>query len=51
LFAFNTIEEIVSAFEAIHSDYPRQSRAASAIAQEFFEAERVLKKVVADLGL
>lgn len=51
LFAFNTIEEIVSAFEAIHSDYPRQSRAASAIAQEFFGAERVLKKVVADLGL
>lgn len=51
LFAFNTIEEIISAFEAIHSDYPRQSRAASAIAQEFFEAERVLKKVVADLGL
>ncbi|MGH7796469.1 MAG: glycosyltransferase [Candidatus Binatia bacterium] len=51
LFAFNTTEEILSAFEAIHSDYARHSRAAAAIAQEFFRAERVLKKVVGDLGL
>jgi hypothetical protein len=51
LFAFNTMEEILSAFEAIHSDYPRQSRAARAIAEEYFRAERVLEKVIDNLGL
>lgn len=51
LFAFNAMEEIVAAFEAIHSDYTRHSRAAAAIAQEYFKAERVLDKMMLDLGL
>jgi len=51
LFAFNTMEEIVAAFDAINSDYERHSRAARAIAEEYFKAETVLKKVIADLGL
>ncbi len=51
LFAFNTMEEILSAFEAINSDYERHSRVARAIAEEYFRAETVLKKVIDDLGL
>jgi hypothetical protein len=51
LFAFNTIEEIVSAFDAINSDYARHSRAARAIAEEYFRAETVLARVLQDLGL
>ncbi len=51
LFAFNTMEEIVAAFEAIHSDYERHSRAARAIAEECFRAETVLAKLIDDLGL
>lgn len=51
LFAFNTMDEIISALEDIQSNYPRHSRAASDIAQEFFRAEHVLKKVIDDLGL
>ena len=51
LFAFNTMEEIISAFEDIQSHYSRHSRAASGIAQEFFRAEHVLKNVIDDLGL
>jgi hypothetical protein len=51
LFAFNTMEDILTAFEAIHADYDRQSRAARRIAEEYFRAETVLAKVVADLGL
>ncbi|HEX6175268.1 MAG TPA: hypothetical protein VF089_14760, partial [Candidatus Binatia bacterium] len=51
LFAFNTMDEIISALEDIQSNYPRHSRAASDIAQEFFRAEHVLKKVNDDLGL
>jgi hypothetical protein len=51
LFAFNTMEEIVAAFDAINSDYQRHSRAARAIAEEYFRAESVLANVLKDLGL
>jgi hypothetical protein len=50
LFAFNTMEDIVVAFEAIQADYDRHSRAARHIAEEYFRAETVLAKVIADLG-
>ncbi|HEY2989181.1 MAG TPA: hypothetical protein VGL11_15725 [Candidatus Binatia bacterium] len=51
LFAFNTMEEILAAFEAINSDYPRHSRAARSIAEDYFRAETVLAKLLEDLGL
>lgn len=51
LFAFETAEEILSAFDAIESDYERHSRAAVMIADEFFRAENVLSKLLQDLGL
>jgi hypothetical protein len=51
LFAFNTMEDILAAFEAIHADYERHSRAARRIAEEYFRAETVLAKVITDLGL
>ncbi len=51
LFAFNTMEEIIAAFEAIKADYDRHSRAARAIAEEYFRAETVLAKLIDDLGL
>jgi hypothetical protein len=51
LFAFNTMDEILSAFDAISSDYERQSRAARDIAEEYFKAETVLARVIDDLGL
>lgn len=51
LFVFNTMEEILAAFAAINSDYERHSRAARAIAEEYFRAETVLAKVLDDLGL
>ena len=51
LFAFNTMDEILAAFESINSDYQRHSRAARAIAEEYFRAETVLAKVLKDLGL
>jgi glycosyltransferase involved in cell wall biosynthesis len=51
LFAFNTMEDIITAFEAIHADYDRHSRAARRIAEEYFRAETVLAKVLEDLGL
>jgi hypothetical protein len=50
LFAFNGMDEIIAAFETIRSDYERHSRAARAIAHEYFRAETVLAKVLKDLG-
>jgi hypothetical protein len=51
LFAFNTTEDILIAFDQINSNYQRHSRAARAIAEEYFRAEKVLAKVIADSGL
>ncbi len=51
LFAFNTMEDILAAFDAIRSNPERHRRAARAIAEEYFRAETVLGKLLADLGL
>jgi hypothetical protein len=51
LFAFDTMDEISAAFDAIRSDYRRHSRAARAIAEEYFRAETVLSKLLSDIGL
>ena len=51
LFAFNTMDEILSAFEEINSDYNKHSRAAKEIAEEYFRAEIVLEKLLNDLGV
>jgi hypothetical protein len=50
LFAFETMDQVVAALEAIRSDYPRHSRSARAIAQQYFRAETVLEKLLRDLG-
>jgi hypothetical protein len=50
LFAFTTTDDILAAFEAIRADYERHARAARAIAEEYFRAETVLGRVLADLG-
>jgi hypothetical protein len=51
LFAFNSLEDIVAAVEAIDADYDRHSRAALSIAQDYFKAETVLAKVLEDLNI
>ena len=51
LFSFKTIDEIMAAFDAINSNYEKHSRAARALAEEYFRAETVLAKMLNDLGL
>jgi hypothetical protein len=51
LFAFNTMEDILTAFETINTDYERHSRAAREIAEEYFRAETVLGRLLDGLGL
>jgi hypothetical protein len=50
LFAFDTLDEIVAAFERIEANYERQSRAARAIAEDYFRAETVLSGMLHHLG-
>jgi hypothetical protein len=51
LFSFTTMDDILTAFEAVSSDYPRHSRAARAVAEEYLKAETVLAKMMDDMGL
>jgi hypothetical protein len=51
LFAFNTIEGILAAFDSINSDYERHSKAARDVAEEYFGAETVLTRLLSALGL
>lgn len=51
LFAFSTMDELLAAFESIEADYERHSRAAREIAGEYFAAEKVLAKLLDDLGM
>ena len=51
LFAFNTMEEVLAAFESINYDYEKHSRAALALGEEYFRAETVLEQLVEDSGM
>jgi hypothetical protein len=51
LFAFNSMDEILTAFESINADYEKHSRAAREIAEEYFSAETLLGRLLEDLGL
>ena len=51
LFAFRTMDDILTAIETIQSDYERHSRAAREIAEEYFDAEKVLRSLIERVGL
>jgi GT2 family glycosyltransferase len=51
LFAFQTMDDIVAAVEAINADYDRHRRAAWTIASECFSHDVVLTRLLRDLGL
>lgn len=51
LFAFHDMSDILTAVEAINSDYEHHSRAARSIAEQYFRAETVLAAVLDALGL
>lgn len=51
LFSFQTPDDVLSAIDAIESDYPGQRRAAFEIAQEYFAAEKVLASICERAGL
>jgi hypothetical protein len=51
LLAFSTLDEAIAGIEEIESDYERHSRAAREIAEEYFDSDRVLGALLADLGV
>jgi hypothetical protein len=51
LFAFSGVDEILAALEAIAADYTKHARAAHDIAQEYFAADKLLKKMLSDIGI
>lgn len=51
LFAFRTLEEILSAVDAIESDYEGHCRAARDLAWEYFSAEKVIASFLERAGL
>ena len=51
LLSFRSLDEIVDAVKKINTDYARHSRAARAIAREFFEAENVVKSILDRAGI
>jgi hypothetical protein len=46
LFAFESEDDVLAAIEAIVGDYPRQSRRARAMAEEYFDASKVLPRLL-----
>jgi hypothetical protein len=51
LLSFRSLSEIVDAVKVINADYAKHSRAARALAREFFEAENILKSILDRAGI
>jgi len=50
LFAFQTAEDVLTAIDAINADYRHHAQAARAIAEEYFDSDKVLTKLLEKLG-
>ena len=51
LFAFETTDQARAGVDAVARDYPRHSRAARAIAEEYFDSSRVLPQLLERVGV
>jgi hypothetical protein len=50
LYAFHTVKEADDAVCSIEADYARASAHATAVAREYFAAEKVLQRLVQEIG-
>jgi hypothetical protein len=51
LVAFSTLDEAVEGAESIHRDYQQHSRAARAIAERYFDSDKVIGGMLRELDL
>jgi hypothetical protein len=50
LFAFETADEVIASIEEMNGDYERHARAARALAEEHFDSDKVLTRLLQHLG-
>jgi hypothetical protein len=50
LFTFQTAEDVLAAIDALRRDYPRHARAARALAEELFDSDKVLSRLLRRIG-
>jgi hypothetical protein len=51
LFAFATIDDILASIEALRGDYVGHARSARAIAEEYFDSDKVLTQLLQGIGV
>src|SRR3954464_5525256 len=51
LLTFSTLEEAAAGVEEINRNYARHARAARAIAEEYFDSDKVLSQLLKELGV
>jgi hypothetical protein len=51
LFAFETIDQALASVVALKRDYVRHARAARAIAEEYFDSDKVLTRLLGSIGV
>jgi hypothetical protein len=51
LFSFRTMEDVLAAVDAIESDYEGNCRAAGEIAEEYFDAKKVVGSILERAGV
>ncbi len=51
LLAFSTVDDAIESLERLDGDYARHARAARALAEEYFDADRVLTRLLDQLGV
>jgi hypothetical protein len=50
LFAFERIEDVLASIEELNGDYDRHARAARAVAEEYFDSDKVLARLLERVG-
>jgi hypothetical protein len=50
LLAFATLDDALAGIESLNGDYPRHARAARALAEEFFDSDKVLTGLLRRVG-
>jgi hypothetical protein len=50
LFGFTSLEDVLAAIEALRSEYGRHSGAARALAEEYFDSDKVLTRLLQKVG-
>jgi hypothetical protein len=51
LFAFETTDDVLAAVDALNADYPHHAAAARALAEEYFDSDKVLPRLLRAVGV